>query len=284
MSIISWDALFKLFVARFFQRRQLSAITEHEVSHQAQKIDAVVLCPTESHRQRLAETAFYFFKHYNLIEFKSTTDRLTENGYYLITSRVRSYLYQAKGANFENTVSCIVSTKRPQIVLTKVPRLRFSRLEKGHYIANELIDTHLYVISELPIEEKYYPLLLFAAGKQREEVLQTFVAKGEMEYISIALILYPETMRRIYTMPKGDYPTIEENLNVLIDWFGIDAIAETYLKSHHPDGLIEVILSHEGVDRTALFQTLIRQMDKSQVRQLIQSILDELDKEKEDIP
>jgi len=70
-------------------------------------------------------------------------------------------------------------------------------------------------------------------------------------------------------MPKGDYPTIEENLNVLIDWFGIDAITKTYLKSHRPDGLIEAI---------------IQQMDKSQVRQLIQNILDELDEEKEDIP
>jgi hypothetical protein len=139
-------------------------------------------------------------------------------------------------------------------------------------------------------------LLLFAAGKKREEVLQTFIARGEIELIQIALTLYPETMRRIYTMPKGDYPTIEENINVWVDWFGIEPFTKAYLKSHRPDGLIDAILSQEsvdpsalmqsllskeGVDRPALMQVLIQQMDKKQARQLLQGILAKLEAEDE---
>ncbi len=168
---------------------------------------------------------------------------------------------------------------RPQTVLTQVPRLRFQRVEQGHYLANELLDTHLYVIAELPIEPRYYPLLLFAAGKKREEVLQTFVARGEMELIQIALTLYPETMRRIYTMPKSDYPTIEENINVLVDWFGLEAFTKTILKSHRPNELVDAMLSHEGVDPSVLTQGLIQQMDKKQARQLLQGMLAKLDEE-----
>ena len=98
-------------------------------------------------------------------------------------------------------------------------------------------------------------------------------------------------------MPKGDYPTIEENINVWVDWFGIEPFAKVYLKSHRPDEFIGMMLSQEGVDRSALVQTLlsqggvdrsalmqrlIQQMDKKQARQLLQSVLENLGDEEDE--
>ncbi len=83
-------------------------------------------------------------------------------------------------------------------------------------------------------------------------------------------------------MPKGDYPRIEENMNFWIDWFGHEAVAKAYLKSHRPDEFIEAMLLQDGVDRSALMQTLIQQMDKKQARQLLQGVLANLGDEEDE--
>ena len=78
---------------------------------------------------------------------------------------------------------------------------------------------------------------------------------------------------------KGAYPTIEENVNELLDWFGLDVFAEGYLKSHPPEEWLEPLLSQENVDYSALLDKLLAQMNKNQARQLLQSVLAELEKE-----
>ena len=83
-------------------------------------------------------------------------------------------------------------------------------------------------------------------------------------------------------MPKGDYPTIEENMSFWIDWFGHEAVAKAYLKSHGPDKLLEVMLSQESIDRSALMQALIQQIDKKQARQLLQGVLANLGDEEDE--
>ena len=69
-------------------------------------------------------------------------------------------------------------------------------------------------------------------------------------------------------MPRGDYPTIEENIDVLLDWFGYDTFTKAYLKSH------------PQMDRNQIrqfLQSLVSEVDKNQVRQFFQDVLAELD-------
>ena len=106
----------------------------------------------------------------------------------------------------------------------------------------------------------YYPLLLFSSGKKRREFLREIAEKNELDYISFAALLYPRDIREVYTMRHKEYPTIEENIQTLIDWFG----AQKVLKHLTPEEVVQ------NLDKEALLQAIIRQIGVEQLEQLIQ--------------
>jgi len=274
----SWDALFKELFTYLFRQMNLQTKTQQEVSRQPLAIDTIVFCQDESDMQKLQTTAFSFFRFHNLMEFKSSADKLTISGYHRISARARLYLSENPKLSLDDITLCIISSSKPRSVMSQIPQITFTRVEKGYYVPNELIPTavyvskllrneHIYVLSELPIEERYYPLLLFSSGKKRREFLREIAEKNKLEYIRFAAILYPKDIREVYTMRHKEYPTIEENIQTLIDWFG----AQKVLKHLTPEEVVQ------NLDKEALLQAIIRQIGVEQLEQLIQQVAQQND-------
>ncbi|MFQ6041336.1 MAG: hypothetical protein ACE5PV_10810 [Candidatus Poribacteria bacterium] len=251
----SWDALFKEIFTHFFRQMNLQTKTQQEVSRQPLTIDTIVFCQDKSDMQKLQATAFHFFRFHNLLEFKSSMDRLTISDYHRVLARARLYLSEnTKKLSLDDIILCVISSSKPRSVMSQIPQITFTRVEKGHYVPDELIPTHIYVLSELPVEERYYPLLLFSSGKKRREFLREIAEKNKLEYIRFAALLYPKDIREVYTMRHKEYPTIEENIQTLIEWFG----ARTFLKHLTPE---EIIQNLDVDQRKQLIQKLAQQND-----------------------
>jgi hypothetical protein len=92
--------------------------------------------------------------------------------------------------------------------------------------------------------------------------LREIAEKNKLEYIRFAALLYPKDIREVYTMRHKDYPTIEENIQTMIDWFG----AQKVLKHLTPEEVVQ------NLDKEALLQAIIRQMDVDRRKQLIQQL------------
>jgi len=272
----SWDALFKEIFTYLFRQMNLQTKTQQEVSRQPLTIDTIVFCQDESDLQRLQVTAFSFFRFHNLMEFKSLADRLTISGYHRILARARLYLSENPKLSLDDITLCIISSGKPRAVMSRIPQITFTRIEKGHYIADELIPTHIYVLSELPIEERYYPLLLFSSGKKRWEFLREIAEKNELTYIRFAILLYPDEVEEVYTMKRKEYPTIEENVQSLIRIYG----AQTFLKHLAPEEIIpnlEIEDIVQNLDKETLLQIMIRQMGFEQFEQLLHKLAQQND-------
>ena len=271
----SWDSLFKKIFLRLFLQLALVVKTQQEVSHQALMIDAVVICQSEADVRKLQKTAFYFFQEHNLLEFKSSEDRLTIPGYHRIQSRARLYLSETEKLTIDRMSLCIISSADPRNVRDNIPRISFTRVEQGYYLATgEPIETHLYVISHLPIEPKYYPMLLFSKGKKRKQFLKVLAEKNELEYLHLAMLLYPEEVKEVYQMSGKDYPTLEENIRFIIS----DVGAQTVLREMTAGELEESLHQIVGkINQKALLKALVEQAGRENMQQLLQKVFSEDD-------
>ena len=266
----SWDSLFKKVFLRFFLQLALSVKTQQEVSHQALMIDAVVICQSKADMRKLQKTAFYFFREHNLLEFKSSGDRLTIPGYHRIQSRARLYLSEAEKLMLDRMTLCIISSADPRNVRHNIPGVPFSKVEQGHYLAaSELIETHLYCISQLPIETKYYTMLLFSKGKKRKQFLKTLVKKNELEYLHLAMLLYPEEVKEVYQMSGKDYPTLEENIRFIISDVGVQTILQEMTTGELEESLEQII---GKINQKALLKALVEQAGRENIQQLLQTL------------
>ena len=282
----SWDSLFKQIFLRYFQRLALAIKTQQEVSHQALMIDTVVLCQSAEDIKKLQETAFYFFREHNLLEFKSSSDRLTIPGYHRIQARARLYLSETKNLTLDKMTLCIISSGDPRNVRFNIPGISFEKVEEGHYLAiEEVIETHLYVISDLPIVPKYYLLLLFSKGKKRKQFLRVLAERNELGYLHLAMLLYPEEVKEVYQMSRKDYPTLEENIRFIISEVGAETVleamgSEEVLQKTAPEALFSVLVKQMGsqaprqavqnIDEKALFSELVERIGIKQIQQLLQ--------------
>ena len=79
----------------------------------------------------------------------------------------------------------IISAKKPIKVLRHCQDdVRWETIEAGHYVSTDILPVHLIVINELPIEPKNYPLLLFAASKEKfRQFLERIVEEDNIVYI-----------------------------------------------------------------------------------------------------
>ena len=263
----SWDSLFKQIFLRFFEKLDLTAKTQQEVSHQALMIDTVVLCQSAEDIKKLQETAFYFFREHNLLEFKSSSDRLTIPGYHRIQARARLYLSETKNLTLDKMMLCIISSGDPQNVRSNIPGISFENVEEGHYLAiEEPIKTHLYVISDLPIVPKYYLLLLFSKGKKREQYLRVLAERNELEYLRLAMFLYPEEVKEVYQMSRRDYPTLEENIRFIISEVGTQTVLQA----------INIEEIARNTDQKTLFSALVKLMGGEQISENLPELLAEM--------
>ena len=179
------DPIFKDVLMFSLGQLEIPVQTQVEVSRIPRTMDALVYLsqPDDIEKVR-AETAFSYFRVYNQVEFKGKNDGLTRAGYHLILGRANLYLAEEDLSAKEMTVT-IISARKPIKVLRHCQDdVRWETIEVGHYVSTDILPVHLIVINELPIEPKYYLLLLFAASKKKfRQFLERIVKEGNTVYI-----------------------------------------------------------------------------------------------------
>lgn len=211
----SFDTFYKRLFLEWFQEHRAAVETEKEVGHLPLTIDMVAVCAPEDVARLALDTPFGFFLRHNLIEFKSPNDSLTEAEYNRIVARALLYAAQEKASRSEMTLNILTSSKPIKVLQRLAGLVRFERLENGHYVGKDAVTCHLFVASELPIEERYFPLLFLAKGQRKEAFLEELIRHGDIEYVQAYLDLYPDDVRKVIHMSRK-FLTIEENRRRLV--------------------------------------------------------------------
>lgn len=219
------DPVFKEVLTFNFGQLSIPLQTQVEVSRLPRTMDAlVVLEPADEREKVRSSTAFDYFRVHNQIEFKGVADPLTRAGYRLILGRTNLYLGEKDLSASEMTVT-IVSARQPRNVLYHRPDdVRWERIGVGHYQSTDLLPVHLFVCNELEIVPKNYPLLLFAASKEKfRPFLERMVSEDNTIYIYYASRVEPELTKEVLKM-AGKQSLYEKQLQRIAESMGEDLI------------------------------------------------------------
>ena len=171
-------------------------------------------------------TAFDFFRTHNSIEFKGKSDPLTIFDYHLILGRTHLYLGEQKISTSEMTVT-IVSARKPIKVLRQSQNdVKWEEIDVGHYVSTDLLPVHLLVCNELPLEPKYYPLLLFAASQEQfRRFMLRLIEEENATYIEYASRTNPELTKEVLRM-AGKQNLYDKQLERMAKTFGPDLLEQ----------------------------------------------------------
>ena len=200
--------------------------TQVEISRLPRTMDVLVVAEQSGNLERIWHgTAFDFFRAHNSIEFKGKNDPLTISDYHLILGRAHLYLGERKISTSEMTVT-ILSARKPIKVLRQSQNdVQWEEIGVGHYVSTDLLPVHLLVCNELPLEPKYYPLLLFAASQEKfRRFILRLIEDENAAYINYASRTNPELTKEVLTM-AGKQSLYDKQLERMAKAFGPDLIA-----------------------------------------------------------
>lgn len=200
--------------------------TQVEVSRLPRTMDVLVVAEQSSDLERIWRgTAFDFFRAHNSIEFKGRNDPLTIFDYHLILGRAHLYLGERKISTSEMTVT-IVSARKPIKVLRQSQNdVKWEEIGVGHYVSTDLLPVHLLVCNELPLEPKYYPLLIFSASKdQFRRFMLRLIEEENATYIDYAFRVNPNLTKEVLRM-AGKQSLYDKQLERIAKAVGPDLIA-----------------------------------------------------------
>ena len=232
------DPVFKEVMTFNLGQLNIPLQTQVEVSRLPRTMDVlVVLKQTVALKKVREKTAFSYFRVYNQIEFKGKEDALTRAGYHLILGRANLYLGGEDISAKEMTVT-IVSARKPINVLRHCQDdVRWEEIGIGHYISvDAFLPVHLFVINELPIEPKYYPLLLFASSKKKfRKFLEQIVSENNTVYIYYAHFVDYELTQEVLEM-AGKRSSYQKNM---------ERVAQDLLSIVGKDKLLKMVTPEE---------------------------------------
>ena len=200
--------------------------TQVEVSRLPRTMDVLVVAEQTGNLERIWHgTAFDFFRAHNSIEFKGKSDPLTIFDYHLILGRAHLYLGERKISSSDMTVT-IVSARKPIKVLRQSQNdAQWEEIGVGHYVSTDLLPVHLLVCNELPLEPKYYPLLLFAGSQEKfRRFMLRLIEEENVTYINYASRTNPDLTKEVLTM-AGKQSLYDKQLERMAKVFGPDLIA-----------------------------------------------------------
>jgi len=232
------DPVFKEVMTFDFGQLGILLQTQVEVSRLPRTMDVrVVLKQAGALKKVMEKTAFSYFRFYNQIEFKGKEDALTRAGYHLILGRANLYLGGEDISAKEMTVT-IVSARKPINVLRHCQDdVRWEEIGIGHYISiDHFLPVHLFVINELPMEPKYYPLLLFASSKKKfRQFVEQIVSEDNTVYIYYAHFVDYELTEEVLEM-AGKRSSYQKNM---------ERVAQDLLSVIGKDKLLEMVTPEE---------------------------------------
>ena len=219
------DPVFKEVMTFNFGQLALPVETQVEVSRLPRTMDALVVLEQDAEREKVHEqTVFNYFQIHNQIEFKGKTDPLTRNEYNLIRGRSYLYLGEKKISAALMTIT-IISARQPRNVLYHSPLdVKWESESAGHYRSTDILPVHLFVCNELELLPKNYPLLLFAASKEKfRQFVEQIVGENNITYIYYASRVEPETTKEVLQM-AGKQSLYEKQLQRIVDSMGTDLL------------------------------------------------------------
>ena len=215
-----YDAAYKAFYERLFQRWGVPVETQVEVSRRARAIDVAIYCQ-EEHVRQLKDTAFWFSRRVNSLELKSPADPLDLPDYMIIVSRAYGLLAKQEDEADQlptNATLTIVCSVRPNKLVDDLgAELGFvPTAEPGIYLNEQRIEERIIVSTELDVIEKNYPLLILAKGKKLLEFFEEIVTKGLTDYVEIVfqvgVDIDPETLTEGVRKMSEMHPEYKANL------------------------------------------------------------------------
>ena len=201
--------------------------TQVEISRLPRTMDVLVVADQSGNLERIWHgTAFDFFRVHNSIEFKGKSDPLTIFDYHLILGRAHLYLGERKISTSEMTVT-IVSARKPIKVLRQSQNdVKWEETGVGHYVSTDLLPVHLLVCNELPLEPKYYPLLLFAASQEKfRRFMLQLIEEENATYIDYAFRVNPNLTKEALRM-AGKQSLYEKQLERIAKTVGDDILEQ----------------------------------------------------------
>jgi len=266
------DPVFKEVMTFNFGQLSLPIETQVEVSRLPRTMDALVLLLQAEDREKvLQETVFDYFRVHNQLEYKGKEDRLTRNGYHLILGRSHLYLGEKQISTSEMTVTIISSRKPRNVLHHSTADVRWEVVGVGHYKSTDLLPVHLFVCNELEMVPKNYPLLLFAASKEKfRQFVEQIVSEDNTIYIYYASRVEPEITKEVLKM-AGKQSLYENNLRRIAESMGEDLIpflSEEVLKRIPPEKRVrsltatDIVRSLSPETKEELLQLLNQQAGK----------------------
>jgi hypothetical protein len=201
--------------------------TQVEISRLPRTMDVLVVAEQSGNLEKIwYGTAFDFFRVHNSIEFKGKNDPLTIFDYHLILGRAHLYLGERKIFSSEMTVT-IISARKPIKVLHQSQNdVKWEEIGVGHYVSTDLLPVHLLVCNELPLEPKYYPLLLFASSQEKfRRFMLRLIEEENATYINYAFRANPDLTKEVLRM-AGKQSLYEKQLERIVKAVGDDLLEQ----------------------------------------------------------
>ncbi len=219
------DPVFKEVMTFNFAQLALPVETQVEISRLPRTMDALIVLEQPLEREKVREqTVFNYFRVYNQIEFKGKNDPLTRDEYNLIRGRSYLYLGEKKISASLMTVT-IISARQPRNVLYhSTLDVKWKSESAGHYKSVDLFPVHLFVCNELELTPKNYPLLLFAASKEKfRQFVEQIVGEDNITYIYYASRVEPTVTKEVLKMARKQN-LYEKQLQRIVDSMGADLL------------------------------------------------------------
>ena len=240
--------------------------TQVEVGRLPKTLDAVVVADESQRAQIVRWFPFDYFRHYNLLEFKSPTDPLTPDEYKRVIARAYLFLAEVGENNLQEVTVTIVTATKPRKVLKGVPQLvRFAEEASGRYRSDDKLSVRVLVVSELPLERRNYLLLLFARGHKLRETLLRLAQEGWWEIVRLAYLLHPKEASEVLAMSRR-YPTLEENIRFIVRDLGAERLLREIGAMMEEDPELARRLSREVLAMSERLEKLLREVDEEQKR------------------
>ena len=221
------DPILKEVLTLSFGELGIPIQTQVEISRLPRTMDVLVVAEQSGNLERICHgTAFDFFRVHNSIEFKGKSDPLTIFDYHLILGRAHLYLGERKISSSEMTVT-IVSARKPIKVLRQSQNdVKWEEIGVGHYVSTDLLPVHLLVCNELPLEPKYYPLLLFASSQEKfRRFMLRLIEEENATYINYAFRANPDLTKEVLRM-AGKQSLYEKQLERIVKAVGDDLLEQ----------------------------------------------------------
>lgn len=242
-----FDDTTKTYYRRYFEKLDISAVTQYEVFSRSRAIDLMVTCTVED-LQKLAETSFAHFRQINALEFKGYHDPLTAVDFNVIMMRAwgAGAVEKDKPSEAEETpilaicllaqeiaempeqrtVTIICVTRPTKILDTLQAQFRFApTAEPGIYCNNEhQIPVWIIHPTELALKPANYPLLPLARGVKLAKFIELCIEQDLADYLrltlDIGLLSDPDVVwRKIMEVMHMDLQIREDTWSYIDEFF-----------------------------------------------------------------